>query len=134
MHSLPVCHRDIKSENMLLDSQGNIKICDFGGSAQLVTLEDKRFTEYGTRDMLAPEVLSGVGYTSSVDSWGLGACWIQMLGTKNGIWNKFVSLTSIGTDLTQTQINDLIDTLDQSTDIPDFSPITTNTNSDITNK
>ena len=71
--------------------------------------------------MLAPEILQGKGYTSSIDSWGLGACWIQILGTKNGVWSRFQSLTSIGTDLEQRRIDEVIEMLHLDSDQPAFN-------------
>lgn len=67
-----VVHRDIKAENILLDSQGNVRIGDWGFSSVYhpgLTIE----TACGSLDYAAPEVLTGlVSYGPSVDIWALG--------------------------------------------------------------
>ena len=56
LHKKSIIHRDLKPENLLLDKRGNIKICDFGWSAQM---EDKqRRTMCGTVDYMVTEFLT----------------------------------------------------------------------------
>jgi len=72
--SLRIIHRDIKPSNILLDSQGNIKLCDFGISGQLVdSIAQSR--DAGCRPYMAPERIdpaSARGYDVRSDVWSLG--------------------------------------------------------------
>ena len=65
-------HRDIKSDNILVDSRGVIKLADFGYSAQLTKEKDVRSTKYGTFAWMAPELIKGKGYDTKVDIWSFG--------------------------------------------------------------
>ena len=57
IHSKNVIHRDIKLENILLSSNGQVKICDFGVSKLLEDSEAKAFECCGTPAYMAPEVI-----------------------------------------------------------------------------
>lgn len=60
-HCRSVLHRDIKLDNILLDNDGEIKICDFGVSR--VIQRNQRITEQcGTPAYIAPEIISDAGY------------------------------------------------------------------------
>lgn len=68
---------------MLLDSQGNLKITDFGLSKQGVDNNTKNgkktFSFCGTPEYLAPEIIQGIGHDKAVDWWSLGALIYEML-------------------------------------------------------
>jgi len=76
LHDLGLVHRDVKLENLLLDANENVRICDFGWCAFEA---DEPTGMCGTPQLAAPEVSNGNPQTSKVDSWALGACLVQML-------------------------------------------------------
>lgn len=86
VHSAQVIHRDLKPRNLLVNSNCDLKICDFG-LARVTFEQDKEFMtspmiEYiCTRWYRAPEVLcSWVHYTKAVDVWSIGCIFAEMLG------------------------------------------------------
>jgi len=72
MHSNGVAHRDLKPENLLCLAKGSleIKVTDFG-LAKDFGGEAKLSTSCGTPDFAAPEVIKGLPYTNSVDTWSI---------------------------------------------------------------
>jgi len=73
LHDHNIIHRDIKSDNILISLNGDIKITDFGYSAQLTPEVSKRTSTVGTVYWMAPEVItSDSSYGSPVDIWSLG--------------------------------------------------------------
>lgn len=73
LHSRHIIHRDIKSDNLLLSRNGDIKLGDFGYAAQLTRERKKRNSKVGTVCWMAPEVIKGKDmYTEKVDVWSLG--------------------------------------------------------------
>lgn len=76
MHSFS---RDLKLDNLLLDTDGYVKIADFGLCKEGMGYGDRTGTFCGTPEFLAPEVLTETSYTRSVDWWGLGVLIFEML-------------------------------------------------------
>ncbi|PKA53565.1 CBL-interacting protein kinase 23 [Apostasia shenzhenica] len=74
-HSRGVFHRDLKLENLLLDSNGVLKVSDFGLSAlpQQERGDGLLYTTCGTPNYVAPEVISNRGYNGAkADLWSCG--------------------------------------------------------------
>ena len=69
IHHLEYVYRDLKPENVLLDGHGYVKLCDFGFAKKVV---DRTYTQCGTPDYVAPEMLNGQGVNQACDWWALG--------------------------------------------------------------
>lgn len=79
LHGFNVVYRDLKPENILLDYTGHIALCDFGLCKLNMSANDTTNTFCGTPEYLAPELLSGHGYTKCVDWWTLGVLLYEMV-------------------------------------------------------
>ncbi|KAK4871950.1 hypothetical protein RN001_016074 [Aquatica leii] len=71
-----IMHRDVKPSNILVNSCGDIKICDFGVSGQLIDSMANSFV--GTRSYMSPERLQGTHYSVQSDIWSLGLSLVEM--------------------------------------------------------
>ncbi|OHT05481.1 RAC family serine/threonine-protein kinase like protein [Tritrichomonas foetus] len=79
LHSIGVVYRDLKTENILLDDDGHIKITDFGLSKDISTENEHTASFCGTPEYIAPEIIARDAYTYSVDWWSFGVLAYEML-------------------------------------------------------
>jgi hypothetical protein len=71
-------HRDIKSDNILMNMRGEVKLADFGYAAQLSKKKKQRNTIVGTPYWMAPELIRGQNYETKVDIWSTGIMALEM--------------------------------------------------------
>lgn len=77
LHKNHRLHRDIKSDNILVDFKGRVKLADFGFSVGLTEEENKRKSVVGTPYWMAPELIRGLEYDAKVDVWSMGITVIE---------------------------------------------------------
>lgn len=84
LHKNVIVHRDIKAANVLRDTQGNVKLGDFGASKrlQVITSCTGLKSVIGTPHWMAPEVINGEGYGRKADVWSVGCTLVEMLAGK----------------------------------------------------
>jgi len=78
LHKRNIIYRDLKPENLLIDTKGFLKMTDFGFAKEI---HANTYTLCGTPDYLAPEILTGKGHGKGVDWWCLGILFYEMIAS-----------------------------------------------------
>lgn len=82
LHSSDIVHRDLKSHNILLDENNNIKLCDFGLARPKTDLNSGSAKFSGTPAYMAPEILQKKNYDEKVDVFAFGTLIWEILTRK----------------------------------------------------
>ncbi|KAH8108483.1 Pkinase-domain-containing protein [Phellopilus nigrolimitatus] len=80
IHSVGICHRDIKPQNLLLNpATGVLKLCDFG-SAKILVAGEPNVSYICSRYYRAPELIFGsTNYTTNIDIWSTGCVMAELM-------------------------------------------------------
>eukprot|EP01016_Furgasonia_blochmanni_P037671 TRINITY_DN4461_c0_g1_i5.p1 TRINITY_DN4461_c0_g1~~TRINITY_DN4461_c0_g1_i5.p1 ORF type:complete len:639 (-),score=39.67 TRINITY_DN4461_c0_g1_i5:980-2896(-) len=103
VHEKKIIHRDIKSQNIFLTKEGNIKLGDFGIAIILSHTFDKAKTSIGTPYYLSPEIIERRPYSFKSDVWSLGVLLYEMCALKYPFQGE--SLISLGMRIVQGSYN-----------------------------
>lgn len=80
LHSKNIIYRDLKPENIMVNHEGFMYVIDLGTAKPL--LKEKAFRTYtiiGTPHYMAPEIITGKGYSFNADLWSIGICMYEFM-------------------------------------------------------
>jgi serine/threonine protein kinase len=105
LHYERILHRDIKPGNVLLHSNGRVKLCDFG----IASLSDQSLntTIVGTSRYMAPERLRALPYGRSSDIWSLGLVLLECI-TGECPWKESNNIISLVVTVEDTSLDELV--------------------------
>ena len=78
LHKRNIVHRDIKSDNVLYNYKGEVKLADFGFATALTTEEKTQKDAMGTLLYMAPELCKEENYDCKVDIWSFGIMMVEL--------------------------------------------------------
>ncbi|PQE27681.1 putative ribosomal S6 kinase 2 beta protein [Rutstroemia sp. NJR-2017a BBW] len=102
IHKQGIIHRDVKPDNVLLDSEGHIHLADFNVASDY-TPNRKLTSKSGTLAYLAPEVYKGCGYGPGADWWSLGVLFYECIYNKRPFEGS--TQTSLAAQITRASPN-----------------------------
>ena len=108
LHEKRIIHRDVKTENCLMDSKGCVKLCDFG-IASLTAGDDNSLqkTVVGTTLFMAPERLRAKPYGRSSDIWSLGLV-LRHVASGEKPWKSVASMVDLLMTIEEALLEELI--------------------------
>ena len=95
LHDKFIIHRDLKLSNILLSENDDIKICDFGFSANIQYPQQLKNDLVGTPNYIAPEILKAQGHSFPADIWSCGVMFYTLLYGKAPFESQTVKETYI---------------------------------------
>ncbi|XP_064263133.1 uncharacterized protein LOC135293057 isoform X2 [Passer domesticus] len=99
LHSNHVIHQDLTSSNILLRTDGSVKLADFGLFAQLTPKQNRWNSMAGTLGWMAPEVVTGQPYGPKVDIWSFGIVGIEMVERQVPYWKETSGMPRLVIDI-----------------------------------
>ena len=101
LHKQKIIYRDIKPENVMVNTKGYIKIIDFGTVKEI---QDRTSTIIGTSHYMAPEVSRGEGYSFQVDIWSIAICMYEFFCGKLPFGEEYEDPMDIYTAVSQEEL------------------------------